>query len=51
VVIHGPAHLLLQVRPRVFNGEWEATCQEGSPGFRAAPQQVAACAPESHALV
>jgi hypothetical protein len=36
------AHLLLQIRTRVLNGDWEATFREWYPGFRAAPQQVAA---------
>jgi hypothetical protein len=36
------AHLLLQVRTRVLNGDWEATFQEWYPGFRAAPQPMAA---------
>jgi hypothetical protein len=36
------AHLLLQIRTRVLNGDWEATFQEWYPGFRAAPQQMAA---------
>ena len=29
------AHLLLQVRTRVFNGEWEETFRTWYPGFRA----------------
>jgi hypothetical protein len=36
------AHLLLQIRTRVFNGDWEATFREGYTGFRTAPQQMAA---------
>jgi hypothetical protein len=36
------AHLLLQIRTRVLNGDWEATFQEWYPGFRSPPQQVAA---------
>jgi hypothetical protein len=36
------AHLLLQIRTRVLNGDWEATFQEWYPGFRAAPQAMAA---------
>jgi hypothetical protein len=36
------AHLLLQIRTRVLNGDWEATFREWYPGFRAAPQQMAA---------
>jgi hypothetical protein len=36
------AHLLLQIRTRVLNGDWEATFREWYPGFRAAPQPVAA---------
>jgi hypothetical protein len=36
------AHLLLQIRTRVLNGDWEATFREWYPGFRAAPQLVAA---------
>jgi hypothetical protein len=36
------AHLLLQIRTRVLNGDWEATFQEWYPGFRAAPQPMAA---------
>jgi hypothetical protein len=39
------AHLLLQIRTRVLNGDWEATFREWYPGFRAAPQQVAAWPP------
>jgi hypothetical protein len=35
-------HLLLQIRTRVLNGDWEATFREWYPGFRAAPQQMAA---------
>jgi hypothetical protein len=34
------AHLLLQVRTRVLNGDWEATFRQWYPGFRASPQQV-----------
>ena len=29
------AHLLLQIRTRVLNGEWEATFRQWYPGFRA----------------
>ena len=36
------AHLLLQIRTRVLNGDGEATFQQWYPGFRAAPQQMAA---------
>ena len=36
------AHLLLQIRTRVLNGDWEATFREWYPGFRATPQPVAA---------
>jgi hypothetical protein len=36
------AHLLLQIRTRVLNGDWEAACREWYPGFRVAPQPVAA---------
>jgi hypothetical protein len=36
------AHLLLQIRTRVLNGDWEATFREWYPGFRASPQQMAA---------
>ena len=36
------AHLLLQIRTRVLNGDWEATFREWYPGFRAAPQPMAA---------
>ena len=36
------AHLLLQIRTRVLNGDWEATFREWYPGFRAVPQAVAA---------
>jgi hypothetical protein len=39
------AHLLLPIRTRVFNGDWEATCREWPPGFRVAPPPVAACPP------
>jgi hypothetical protein len=35
------AHRLLQIRTRVLNGDWEATCREWYPGFRVAPQPVA----------
>jgi hypothetical protein len=35
------AHLLLQIRTRVLNGDWEATFREWYPGLRAAPQAVA----------
>jgi hypothetical protein len=35
------AHLL-QIRTRVLNADWEATCREWYPGFRVAPQPVAA---------
>jgi hypothetical protein len=35
-------HLLLQIRTRVLNGDWEATFREWYPGFRASPQQMAA---------
>ena len=36
------AHLLLQIRTRVLNGDWEATFREWYPGFRSSPQQMAA---------
>ena len=36
------AHLLLQIHTRVLNGDWEATFREWYPGFRAAPQPMAA---------
>jgi hypothetical protein len=36
------AHLLLQIRTRVLNGDWQATFREWYPGFRAAPQPMAA---------
>jgi hypothetical protein len=36
------AHLLLQIRTRVLNGDWEATFREWYPGFRAVPQPMAA---------
>jgi hypothetical protein len=36
------AHLLLQIRTRVLNGDWEATFRAWYPGFRAAPQPMAA---------
>ena len=36
------AHLLLQIRTRVLNGDWEATFREWYTGFRVAPQPVAA---------
>ena len=36
------AHLLLQIRTRVLNGDWEATFREWYPGFRVAPQSMAA---------
>ena len=36
------AHLLLQIRTRVLNGDWEDTFREWYPGFRASPQPVAA---------
>jgi hypothetical protein len=36
------AHLLLQIRTRVLNSDWEATCREWYPEFRVAPQPVAA---------
>jgi hypothetical protein len=39
------AHLLLQIRTRVLNGEWEAPFREWYPGFHAAPQPMAACPP------
>jgi hypothetical protein len=34
--------LLLQIRPRVLNGDWDATLREWYPGFRASPQPMAA---------
>jgi hypothetical protein len=36
------AHLLLQIRPRVLNGEWEATFRTWYPGFRAHTPLLAA---------
>jgi hypothetical protein len=36
------AHLLLQIRTRVLNGEWEATFRTWYPGFRAHTPPVAA---------
>ena len=36
------AHLLLQIRTRVLNGEWEDTFRTWYPGFRAHAQPVAA---------
>jgi hypothetical protein len=39
------AHLLLQIRTRVCNGEWETPCRAWYPGFRAAPQPMVACPP------
>jgi hypothetical protein len=36
------AHLRLQIRTRVVNGDREASYREWSPGFRVAPQPVAA---------
>jgi hypothetical protein len=36
------AHLLLQIRTQVLNGEWEATFRQWYPGFRPHAQQVAA---------
>jgi hypothetical protein len=36
------AHLLLQIRTRVLNSDWEATFREWYPGFRAALQPMAA---------
>jgi hypothetical protein len=36
------AHRLLQIRTRVLNRDWEATFREWYPGFRAAPQPMAA---------
>jgi hypothetical protein len=36
------AHLLLQIRTRVLNDEWEATLRSWSPGFQSNPQRVAA---------
>ena len=44
------AHLLLQIRTRVLNGDWETTFREWYPGFRAAPQPMVACPPKSNAL-
>ena len=39
------AHLVLQSRTRVFNGEWEATFREWYPGFRASSPQMATSPP------
>lgn len=36
------AHLLLQIRTRVLNNEWEDTFREWYPGFRPHEQQAAA---------
>src|SRR2546428_4622595 len=36
------AHLLLQIRTRVLNGEWETTFRTWYPGFRSHAQPVAA---------
>jgi len=36
------AHLLLQIRTRVLNGEWEATFRQWYPGFRAPTTPVVA---------
>jgi hypothetical protein len=36
------AHLLLQIRTRVLNGDWEATFREWYPGFRTSSEQVVA---------
>jgi hypothetical protein len=36
------AHLLLQIRTRVLNGDWEETFLAWYPGFRATPQPMAA---------
>jgi hypothetical protein len=36
------AHLLLQIRTQVLNGDWEATFRQWYPGFRLHEQQVAA---------
>src|SRR5262249_1102490 len=39
------AHLLLQVRTRVLNGEWEEIFRTWYPGFRQQAQSAAACPP------
>jgi hypothetical protein len=36
------AHLLLQVRTWVLNGEWEEAFRTWYPGFRQEPQSAAA---------
>ena len=36
------AHLRLQIRTPVLNGDWEATVREWSPGSRVAPPPAAA---------
>jgi len=36
------AHLLLQIRTQVLNGDWGATFREGYRRFRASPQSMAA---------
>jgi hypothetical protein len=36
------AHLLLQIRTRVLNDDWEATFREWDPGFRGVPLPVVA---------
>jgi len=42
MIILTTRHPLLQIRTRVLNGDWEATFREWYPGFRAAPQPMAA---------
>jgi hypothetical protein len=44
------ANLLLPIRTRVLNGDWEATFREWYPGFRTAPQPMAACPPQQQTL-
>jgi hypothetical protein len=36
------AHLLLQIRTRVLNGDWEATFRTWYPGFRSHTPRMAA---------
>jgi hypothetical protein len=40
------AHLLLQMRTRMLNDEWEETFREWYPGFRPPAPRVAACPPD-----
>jgi hypothetical protein len=49
------AHLLLQIRPRLLNEEWEGTFRRWHPDFSpqtpSQPVKKAACPPEFYALV